>query len=153
METPHGGTGARGYCERERVAKLVMRNFKKSMLLGGVVASLGVAAFTGCQTWGEKDDGRTAGRVVDDRHITAAVEKQLRSEPVYKFDSVDVKTFDGVVQLSGFVSTEEQKTRAGQLAQQSPGVNQVVNSITLRPQVTPAGRPVVNPPVYTPENR
>ena len=127
-----------------------MRKFQNVMLLGGIVASLSVTALTGCQTWGEKSSGRTAGRVVDDKHLTAEVARQLKSEPVYKFDDVDVKTFDGVVQLSGFVSTEEQRRRAGELAQQVPGVAQVVNSITLKSQVTPAGRPQGVPPVTNP---
>jgi hyperosmotically inducible protein len=123
-----------------------MLKFQKSLVLGGMVAGISLLCVTGCQTWGQRsDDGRTAGRQVDDKHITAEVNKQLRTEPVYKFDDIDVKTFDGVVQLSGFVSTEEQKRRAAELAQQVPGVAQVVNSITLKPQVTPAGRPQGTP--------
>jgi hypothetical protein len=54
-----------------------------------------------------------------------------------------VRTFDGVVQLSGFVNSEEQKRRAEELARQVPGVVEVQNSISLKPNAgayTPTGR-------------
>lgn len=87
-------------------------------------------------------DGRTAGRVVDDNRITTQVERELNSEPVYKFSEVDVKTFEGMVQLSGLVLTEDQKRRAGEIAQRTPGVAQVANNIVVRPTsgLTPTGR-------------
>jgi hypothetical protein len=78
--------------------------------------------------------------VVDDKNIAKQVKAELESEPVFKFNNVDVKTYEGVVQLSGFVSSEEQKQRAGQLAQ-VPGVVRVINNITLKPEVMPTGRP------------
>jgi len=102
-----------------------------------------VLAFTGCQSWGDHEKGeRSEGRVLDDHRITADVQRQLQSEPVYKFNDVDVKTFNGVVQLSGFVNSDDQKQRAGELAQTVQGVAQVVNSITLKPQIptAPTGR-------------
>ena len=116
-----------------------MRNFKQLIALSGLGV---VLAFTGCQSWGNKDTERTEGRVVDDHRITAEIERELQSEQVYKFNDVDVKTFNGVVQLSGFVNSEDQKQRAGELAQKVPGVGQVVNSITLKPQIptVPTGR-------------
>lgn len=112
-----------------------MRHFKTGLF--GIGAALALVV-TGCATQG--DDNRTAGRVVDDNAITRDIESSLRSEPVYKFGDVDVKTYNGVVQLSGFVTTDEQKQRAAQIAQESPGVNQVVNALTLKPELTPTGR-------------
>lgn len=111
------------------------------MLIGGMSAVVALTCFTGCSTWGHKDSDRSAGRVVDDRRITSAVEDQLDNETVYKFSDVDVKTFNGVVQLSGFVTTDDQKQRAGALAERVPGVAQVVNGISLKPEpLTPTGR-------------
>jgi osmotically-inducible protein OsmY len=116
-----------------------MRNLKRLFLTGGMSAALAVVTLTGCQTGSSGD--RTAGRALDDKHITMNVEEKLREEPVYKFSDVDVKTFAGVVQLSGFVSSEEQKRRAGDLAQRVEGVSRVVNNITLKPTMAPTGRP------------
>ena len=100
-----------------------------------------VLATTGCASW-ERDGDRTAGRVVDDSNVTGRVEDKLSAEPVYKFSDVDVKTFNGVVQLSGFVDTQEQKARAGEVARSVEGVGNVVNNITLksRDPLSPTGR-------------
>lgn len=119
-----------------------MRNFK-NLLISGVSAAVVVIGFSGCESWGHRHDERTAGREVDDHKITAEVREKLREEPVYKFSDVDVRTFNGVVQLSGFVNSDDQKRRAAEVAQQVPQVAEVVNSIALKPQIptTPTGRP------------
>jgi hyperosmotically inducible periplasmic protein len=119
------------------------------MISSLTVAIATIMGLSGCASWEQRrSDERSAGRVVDDTGITQRVQKELRIEPVYKFNDVDVRTFAGVVQLSGFVNTEEQKRRAEEIAQQTPGVTQVVNNITLKPTgviaPTPTGR--VNPP-------
>ncbi|HWD92759.1 MAG TPA: BON domain-containing protein [Verrucomicrobiae bacterium] len=103
-----------------------------------------VMALTGCEMLNHHDGDRTAGRTLDDKTITATVKHDLNREPVYKFDGVDVKTYDGVVQLSGFVDTDQQKHRAEDVAKQAEGVTQVVNNITLKPEgnnMAPTGQP------------
>lgn len=120
-----------------------MRNIKALFVVGGCSAALALTALTGCQStqWGHKDERAEGQRANDDR-ITAQVKERLAEEPVYKFNSVDVKTFSGVVQLSGFVNDQQQKSRAGQIAQQVAGVNRVENAITLKPNepAAPTGR-------------
>lgn len=115
-------------------------DLKKTVLLGALTIS--VAGFTGCASWGgaTTDDGRSTGRAVDDRQITQKIETELRKEPVYKMQGVEVKTFSGVVQLSGFVDTQAQKQRAEQIARSVPGALNVVNQITIKPEPAPAGR-------------
>jgi osmotically-inducible protein OsmY len=109
-----------------------MRNLKNLVLVGGAAA---IVALTGCEMIENhnKTSDRSAGRELDDKVITETVKKDLNQEPVYKFGDVDVKTFGGVVQLSGFVNTDEQKQRAAQIAQHVDGVSQVVNNISLKP--------------------
>lgn len=126
-----------------------MQKLNRLVLIGALAA---VTAITGCTSRG--DAQRTAGRVVDDNRIKDKVETALNNEPIYKFKDVDVKTFNGVVQLSGFVTTEEQKRRAGEIAQQIPGVVQVVNSLALKMGVTPTGRATgTNGPTAAPIGR
>ncbi|HVV01464.1 MAG TPA: BON domain-containing protein [Verrucomicrobiae bacterium] len=116
------------------------------MLVSGATAALALTtALTGCQTWraheSETASGRTEGRMVDDSRITSNIKSDLKAEPTYKFNGVDVKTFDGVVQLSGFVSSQDQKQRAGDIAKNVQGVVQVKNNILLKPEpTTPTGR-------------
>ncbi len=120
-----------------------MRNLKHLFVLGSCAAAAALAALTGCQStqWGHKDE-RAQWQRANDNRITAQVRERLTDEPVYKFNSVDVKTFGGVVQLSGFVNSDQQKARAGQIAQQVAGVSRVENAITLKPNepTTPTGR-------------
>ena len=113
-------------------------------------------ALTGCEMLQHHNENseRTAGRTLDDKTITETVKHDLNREPVYKFSDVDVKTFNGVVQLSGFVTTDDQKRRAGEIAQGVEGVAQVENNITLKPygNLQPTSRPneMNNPPANQP---
>ena len=113
-----------------------MRSFKTYLLLGAAAAVLGL---TGCESsYNHASADRSEGRKVDDHRITAQIKSDLNHEPVYKFNDVDVKTFNGVVQLSGFVSTEDQKRRAAEIAQTVPGVAQVQNAISLKSEPAPS---------------
>jgi hyperosmotically inducible periplasmic protein len=96
----------------------------------GAVAGLGLLAMTGCMSTPD----RSAGRVIDDRMISSKVKNALDDSSVYKFDDVRVNTYKGVVQLSGFVDTEEQKQRATELVRNVPAVREIVNNISLKPR-------------------
>jgi osmotically-inducible protein OsmY len=121
-----------------------MLNLKKLILVSGTSAALAVLSLTGCAEMNHRSNSgdRTTGRSLDDKMITSAVKSELNHEPVYKFSDVDVKTFGGVVQLSGFVTSDDQKRRAGEIAQRVEGVAQVVNNISLKPTgtLTPTSR-------------
>jgi len=106
-----------------------------AMALTGLII-LGIPA---CST--TSHDERSEGRRLDDKNITSQVRKGLDEEPVYKFYGVDVKTFAGMVALSGFVNTEQQKQRAEEIASQTAGVAEVHNALVLKPvSVTPTSR-------------
>jgi hypothetical protein len=102
---------------------------KNSHIPGCLVALLAALFFTGCMS----DYDRSSGRVLDDRGITGKVTSTLNHSPVYKFPHVAVTTYNGVVQLSGFVYKDEQKTEATELAKRVPGVTEVINNISLAP--------------------
>src|ERR1043165_10079287 len=97
-----------------------------------VVSSLPLLAslvFTGCAG----DHDRTTGRVLDDRRISGKVRAELNHSAVYKFPHVNVATYNGAVQLNGFVYKDEQKAEAVELAKRVPGVTEVINNISLAP--------------------
>lgn len=79
----------------------------------------------------------STGEYVDDTGITARVKAELIKDPVVKARQVDVTTFKGTVQLSGFVDTDEQKSRAGEIARGTSGVNEVRNDIAVKTSTTP----------------
>ena len=69
---------------------------------------------------------------MDDKALAARVRDSLHNNPEYKFDDVGVAAYKGIVQLSGFVDTSDQKTKAGDLAKQIPGANDIQNNITSK---------------------
>lgn len=118
-------------------------------LLGLPVLLAATLSVVGCQTSGQ--GGRTAGRVLDDQNITDRVETALENAPTYKFDNVKVSTYGGVVQLSGWVSTQDQKTAAEQIAQNNARGNaRVINNISVyenaADRIQAAEQPQTRPP-------
>src|SRR5258706_2815764 len=124
---------------------MMRMNIKKLTLalsLGAVVAGTGL---TGCAT-----PDRTAERRLEDSRVSHGVKEALDNNPIYKFQDVQVATFNGIVQLNGFANISDQKAEAAKVAQGVPGVRQLINNISLKPQekLEPAtGRYAVdNPP-------
>jgi osmotically-inducible protein OsmY len=76
--------------------------------------------------------GATAGRVVDDSAITAKVKSALIADSTTKAYQINVETFQGTVQLSGFVDDPEARSRAEQVAENVEGVRNVTNKLQLR---------------------
>lgn len=97
------------------------------LCLGALPLLLGV---TGCTTSNHPD--QSAGERVDDRATSSRVRDALSADPLYKFGGVNVETFKGTVQLSGFVTAREQKSRAADLARNVAGVREVANNITVK---------------------
>ena len=74
----------------------------------------------------------TTGEYIDDKALIARVDSALGGNPDYKFEEVNVTALKGTVQLSGFVNTADQKAKAGDIAKQVQGVQNVVNNITVK---------------------
>ncbi len=89
-----------------------------------------VAVLTGCY---KTEAPQTVGQVVDDKTIEAQVHGALADSPSYKFDDVKVAVSGGTVQLSGFVNTDDQKSKAAEIARNVSGVKDVQNNISLKP--------------------
>lgn len=75
---------------------------------------------------------QSTGEHIDDRAISTRVKSALGDDVQYKYPMVEVKTFKGTAQLSGFVKTRDQKSRAGDVAKRVQGVRNVENNITVK---------------------
>ncbi|HSN70961.1 MAG TPA: BON domain-containing protein [Steroidobacteraceae bacterium] len=75
----------------------------------------------------------TAGAIVDDTVITAKVKSALVENDTTKAHEINVESQDGVVQLSGFVDSEAQKSKAAEIARDIEGVTSVRNQIDVKP--------------------
>ena len=93
----------------------------------GAVALVG--GLTGCA--GNRYTQST-GEHIDDSGTSSRVRSALSADTQYKYADVNVQTFKGVVQLSGFVNSRDQKNRAGDLARKVEGIKTVENNITVK---------------------
>ena len=76
--------------------------------------------------------GRAIGEKLDDATLTAKVKAALLQAPDVKGTDVNVETEKGVVQLSGFVSSQTEIDRAMALARAVSGVKEVHNKMSLK---------------------
>jgi hyperosmotically inducible protein len=81
----------------------------------------------------ELKSDRTVGEALDDSVVTARVKTALIDNPVTKARQISVATADGVVQLSGFVDSPNEKNTATEVARSVPGVRLVQNELETKP--------------------
>jgi osmotically-inducible protein OsmY len=108
---------------------------KKTIAYGLVAATLALVPLTlttGCAVTQGKE---TTGAYAKDKEISARIKTAMYGDPVVKGTQVEVNALNGVVQLSGFVDSQQAKDRAGQIASETPGVVKVYNNLLL-----PTGR-------------
>jgi osmotically-inducible protein OsmY len=88
-----------------------------------------IAAFA---AYAEEPAKRSPGEYIDDKAITAKVKAALLKDPEVKALQVNVDTYNGVVQLSGFVDNEKQISQAAKVAGSVEGVKSVKNDLVVR---------------------
>jgi osmotically-inducible protein OsmY len=94
-----------------------------------LVAALALSAFTGCTSTPTHE---STGQYIDDTAITTSVKAAIFNEPGLKSAEINVESFKGRVQLSGFVSSRANGDRAVQLAQGVRGVTSVSNDMRIK---------------------
>jgi hyperosmotically inducible protein len=82
-----------------------------------------------------RDANRSSGQAVDDTVIAAKVKGEIAGKAgLGTATDVNVEVNSGVVELSGFVETADEKARAADVARGINGVKDVRNNITLKPK-------------------
>jgi osmotically-inducible protein OsmY len=76
-------------------------------------------------------EGGTGG-YVDDSVITAKVKAAIYNDATLKVNEINGETFQGVVQLSGFVRSQEDIDKAVKVAREVAGVKSVKNDMRLK---------------------
>lgn len=78
------------------------------------------------------DTRSSTGEYIDDTVLTTKVKAAIFSEDTLASSEINVETFRGVVQLSGFVSSQAQIDTAARVARSVEGVESVSNDMRLR---------------------
>ncbi len=100
-----------------------------NLLLRLLISLMLVVSIAGCA--GGKTYEST-GEYLDDSAITTKVKTSILGDSKLKFFQISVKTFKGVVQLSGFVNSNEVATRATEITRTVKGVKMVNNSLIVK---------------------
>jgi osmotically-inducible protein OsmY len=101
----------------------------KRTIIGMLVFSIILFAFVGCTSTSKQS---STGEYVDDSVITAKVKSLLAEDDFLKSFQISVETYKGVVQLSGFVDSQQTADRASQIAYGVQGVKSVKNDLILK---------------------
>jgi osmotically-inducible protein OsmY len=88
-----------------------------------------VTSFLGCAS---TQKSSSTGEYVDDSVITTKVKTAILGDPELKVFQINVETFKGEVQLSGFVDSAQAVTKAGEVARSVKGVTKVKNDLIVK---------------------
>ena len=104
-----------------------MNQFSKT--LSALFLAVTLVSVVGCSSTSQKEG---TGEYVDDAVITTRVKAAIFNEPTLKSTEINVETFKGVVQLSGFVNSQADINKAVSLARSVKGVTSVKNDMRLK---------------------
>ena len=88
-----------------------------------------LTALLGCEA---TQKSQSTGQKLDDTVITTKVKSAIFAEPELKSMQINIKTYKGVVQLSGFVDSAQSAKRAGEVAGSVPGITEVKNDLVVK---------------------
>lgn len=104
-----------------------MKNIYKYIF--SVFAAIALIAAVGCASTSTQEG---TGEYIDDTVITAKVKAAILNDPYLKSAEINVETYKGEVQLSGFVSSRDAANRAVTVAREVHGVRSVRNDMRLK---------------------
>lgn len=100
-----------------------------SPMVRSLLVLLVIAVIAGCA--GSRTQEST-GEYFDDSTITGKVKAAILGDPDLKVLQINVETFKGVVQLSGFVNSPQAVSRAVAVASGVSGVKSVKNNLIVK---------------------
>jgi len=102
---------------------------KQTKIFSAFLLIIMTVFFIGCAS-SAKHEG--TGEYVDDTVITSKVKAAILEEPTLKSSEINVETFKGIVQLSGFVRSNVDINKAVEITRRINGVKSVTNSMRLK---------------------
>lgn len=99
---------------------------KQLKYLAALFMTIALLFSLGCASTATKE---STGEYLDDSVITTKVKDAIFREPTLKSSEINVETYKGVVQLSGFVSSQPNIDKAIEIAGGIKGVQSVTNNM------------------------
>jgi osmotically-inducible protein OsmY len=94
-----------------------------------LAAAMALTLAAGCASTATHE---STGQYIDDTALTASVKTAIFNDPALKSSEINVETFKGRVQLSGFVSSKENIAQAVRVAEGVKGVEAVKNDMRIK---------------------
>jgi osmotically-inducible protein OsmY len=104
-------------------------NIKYYNKFATVFLAILMASLLGCASTASQEG---TGEYIDNSVITAKVKTAIFNEPTLKSFEINVETFKGAVQLSGFVNSQADIDKAVEIVRQVKGVKSVKNDMQLK---------------------
>jgi osmotically-inducible protein OsmY len=105
------------------------RTMKQQKFFSAFLLITMLAFFLGCASTSQKEG---TGEYIDDTVITTKVKAAILKDPDLKAREINVETFKGVVQLSGFVNSQADINKAIKVARGIKGVTAVKNDMRIK---------------------
>ena len=102
---------------------------KRNIVIGYLVLAMLLATFGACASTRTQE---STGEYVDDSVITTKVKSLLAEDDFLKSFQIGVESYKGIVQLSGFVNSQQAVDKARQIARSVKGVNSVKNNLIVK---------------------
>jgi osmotically-inducible protein OsmY len=100
----------------------------KSNYLSAVFLAATLVSAMGCSPTPQRE----TVQYLEDNDVTTKVKAAIYNDPLTKDNEINVATFKGVVQLSGFVNSQAVVDRAVDLARSTSGVKSVTHDMRLK---------------------
>jgi hyperosmotically inducible protein len=102
---------------------------KSRYVIASIFTAITLATASGCAVTRHQE---STGAYVDDTVVTTRVKSKFAADKTVSAMAIEVETMKGVVQLSGFAKSMDEKSRAEQLARSVDGVVNVHNDIIVK---------------------
>ena len=102
---------------------------KRNIVIHCLVLFMLIAAFAACASTRTHE---SAGEYVDDSVITTKVKSLLAADDFLKSFQISVETYQGTVQLSGFVNSQKAVDTAGEIVRSVKGVKSLKNNLIVK---------------------
>ena len=108
-------------------------NHSRRTILNGALAATAAALLSACAANKQPETGRTTGDYTNDAALTAKVKSAIATDVGARTAAaINIETYRGVVQLSGFVGSRDQVDKAEAAAKKVEGVRSVKNDVRVK---------------------
>ena len=102
---------------------------KRTIVIHCLVILMVIATFAGCASTRTSE---STGEYIDDSVITTKVKSLLGADDFLKSFQIGVETFQGTVQLSGFVNSKQAVDKAAEITRSVKGVKSIKNNLIVK---------------------